>query len=77
MHVPIEKTPKKRTVLQGGKVFLYFFAPPEMLPFHVLAERCNRLSPLLAAPAVLLLVQGQAKAVLTYNIFESAGAVIV
>ena len=48
-----------------------------MLLFHVLAERCKRLSPLLPAPAVLLLVQGQAKAVLTYNIFESAGAVIV
>ena len=48
-----------------------------MLPFHVLADRCKRLSPLLAAPAALLLVQGQAKAVLTYNIFESAGAVIV
>jgi len=54
-----------------------FFAPPEMLPLNVLADRCKRLSPLLAAPAALLLVQGQAKAVLTYNIFESAGAVIV
>ena len=54
-----------------------FFVPLEMLPFHVLADRCKRLSPLLAAPAALLLVQGQAKAVLTYNIFESAGAVIV
>jgi hypothetical protein len=78
LHVPIEKTPKKRTVLRGGdKTFVYFFAHPEMLPFHVLADRCKRLSPLLAAPAVWLSVQGQAKAVLTYNIFESAGAVIV
>jgi hypothetical protein len=32
---------------------------------------------LLAAPAALLLSQGQAKAVLTYNIFESAGNVVV
>ena len=32
---------------------------------------------MLAAPAVLLLSQGQAKAVLTYNIFESAGNVVV
>jgi hypothetical protein len=32
---------------------------------------------LLAAPAALLLNQGQAKAVLTYNIFESAGNVVV
>ena len=33
--------------------------------------------PLLAVPASLLLGQGQAKAVLTYNIFESAGNVVV
>jgi hypothetical protein len=32
---------------------------------------------LLAAPAALLLNQGQAKAVLTYNIFESGGNVVV
>jgi hypothetical protein len=32
---------------------------------------------LLAVPAALLLSQGQAKAVLTYNIFESAGNVVV
>jgi len=32
---------------------------------------------LLAAPAALLLSQGEAKAVLTFNIFESAGNVVV
>jgi len=32
---------------------------------------------LLAAPAALLLLQGQAKAFLTYNIYESAGNVVV
>jgi hypothetical protein len=32
---------------------------------------------LLAAPAALLLLQGQAKAILTYNIFESGGNVVV
>ena len=47
------------------------------MPLRTLAHHCKRLSPLLAAPAVLLLSQGQAKAVLTYNIFESSGAVIV
>ena len=46
-------------------------------PVRVLAKGCRRLSPLLAAPAALLLLQGQAKAVLTYNIFESAGDVVV
>ena len=47
------------------------------MPLLTLAKRCKRLSPLLAAPAALLLAQGQAKAVLTYNIFESAGNVVV
>ena len=45
---------------------------------RVLAQRCQRLSPLLAAPAALLLTQGQAKAVvLTYNIFESGGNLVL
>ena len=46
-------------------------------PLRVLSQCCKRLSPLLAAPAALLLLQGQAKAILTYNIFESAGNVVV
>jgi hypothetical protein len=41
------------------------------------AQRYKRLAPLLTATAALLLGQGQAKAVLIYNIFESAGDVIV
>jgi hypothetical protein len=44
---------------------------------HQLPKFFKRLSPLLAAPAALLLTQGQAKAVLTYSIFESAGNVVV
>jgi hypothetical protein len=47
------------------------------MPLRTLAHHYKRLSPLLAAPAVLLLSQGQAKAVLTYNIFESGGNVVV
>lgn len=47
------------------------------MPFRTLAQRCKRLTPLLAAPAALLLNQGQAKAVLTYYIFENAGNVEV
>ena len=44
---------------------------------HTIAKRFKRFTPLLAAPAALLLSQEQAKAVLTYNIFESAGNVVV
>jgi hypothetical protein len=40
-------------------------------------QQLKYLSPLLAAPAALLLLQGQAKAFLTYNIYESAGNVVV
>ena len=47
------------------------------MPLRTLAKRCSRFTPLLAAPAALLLTQGQAKAVLTYNIFESGGNVVV
>jgi len=44
---------------------------------RTLVKRCKRLSPLLAAPAALLLTQGEAKAILTYYIFENAGNVEV
>ena len=44
---------------------------------RTLAKCCRRFTPLLAAPAALLLSQGEAKAVLTFNIFESAGNVVV
>jgi hypothetical protein len=44
---------------------------------HSLAQRCKRFSPLLAVPAALLLIQGDAKALLTYYISENAGNVEV
>ena len=47
------------------------------MPLRTLAKRCRRLSPILAAPAALLLSQGEAKAILTYYIFENAGNVEV
>jgi MYXO-CTERM domain-containing protein len=51
--------------------------PAATMTFQTLAQHCKPFIPLLAAPAALLLSQGQAKAVLTYNIFESAGNVVV
>jgi len=42
-----------------------------------LVRHCKRLAPLLAAPAIVLLSQGQAKAVLNFYIFESEGNVIL
>jgi hypothetical protein len=47
------------------------------MPLRTPAHHSKRLSSLLAAPAVLLLSQGEAKAILTYNIFESAGNLVV
>jgi hypothetical protein len=60
----------------GGKVngSLHSFAVK--LALHQLPSFFERLSPLLAAPAALLLSQGDAKAILTYNIFESGGSVV-
>ena len=46
-------------------------------PLRTLAQRCKRLSPLLAAPAALLLSQGQAKAILNYNIFQRGSDVVL
>jgi hypothetical protein len=48
-----------------------------MSALHSLAQRCKRFSPLLALPAALLLIQGEAKAFLTYYISENAGNVEV
>ena len=59
----------------GGIVTTNLLAHAVTLPLRTLAKRCKRLTPLLAAPAALLLSQGQAKAVLTYYIFENAGNV--
>jgi len=44
---------------------------------RTLSQRFQRFSPLLAATAALLLSQGQAKALMTYDIYESAGNVVV
>jgi len=46
-------------------------------PLRPLVQHCKRLSPLLAAPTALLLMQGQAKAILTYNIFERGSDVVI
>jgi hypothetical protein len=51
--------------LWGGSNPTNSLAPAVVMPLRTLAKRCMRLSPLLAAPAALLLIQGEAKAVLT------------
>jgi MYXO-CTERM domain-containing protein len=48
-----------------------------IMSLRTLAKRSKRLAPLLAVPAALLLSQGEAKAILTYYIFENAGNVEV
>jgi MYXO-CTERM domain-containing protein len=63
--------------LSGGNIVANFLAPAVFMPHRTLAKRCKRFTPLLAAPAALLLIQGEAKAILTYNIFDSAGNVVV
>jgi hypothetical protein len=61
----------------GGKIAAIAHAYSVVIPLRTLAKHSKRFTPLLAAPAALLLGQEQAQAVLTYNIFESAGNVAV
>jgi hypothetical protein len=61
---------------EGVNITANLLAPAVVTPLRTLAKRCRRLSPLLAAPAALLLTQGEAKAILIYNIFESAGNLV-
>jgi uncharacterized protein YjbI with pentapeptide repeats len=61
----------------GANITANLLVPAVVTPLRTLAKRCRRLSPLLAAPAALLLTQGEAKAILIYNIFESAGNLVV
>jgi hypothetical protein len=68
--------PQKHEFPLGGIIAANLLAPAMVTPLRTLAKRCGRLSPLLAAPAALLLSQGEAKAILTYNIFESGGNVV-
>jgi hypothetical protein len=68
---------KHESPFLGGTFTPNLLAPAVVTPLRTLAKRCRRLLPLLAAPAGLLLTQGEAKAILTYNIFENAGNVVV
>jgi hypothetical protein len=56
----------------------------QIFQFHIVikfplpnSQKFKRFIPLLSASGALLLSQGQAKAVLTYNIFEASGNVVV
>jgi len=54
---------------RGGKIAAHLHSSA-MMALHQLPKYWKRLSPLLAAPAALLLSQGQAKAILNVNIFD-------
>jgi len=66
----------------GARLFtaaeiLKYIKCTEDMKLRTLAKRCKPFTPLLAAPAALLLSQGEAKAILNFNIFESGGNVII
>ena len=76
--MPIASLDNKKHAISRGEhiaAHLHRFAVKPAL--YQLPKLFTRLSPLLAAPTALLLSQQQAKAALTYNIFESAGDVVV
>jgi hypothetical protein len=63
----------------GGKIAADLHSPAMKLISHQLPKHCKRLIPLLAAPAAIATVftSQPAKAVLTFNIFETTGRVVV
>jgi hypothetical protein len=69
-HVPIASLAPRNTQFPGGKITvnLNYFAVESVQ--HHMPKFFKRLLPLLVAPAGLLLSQGQAKAILTINIFD-------
>ena len=69
--------PQAHDFLRGGNIYANLHAHAVITTLRTLAQHCKRLSPLLAAPAALLLSQAPAKAILTYNIFESGSNVVI
>jgi hypothetical protein len=57
-------------IFRWGRIGEYLHSFAMKLATHQIPQRCKRLVPLLAAPAALLLGQGQAKAILNVNIFD-------
>lgn len=72
LHVPIAQPPPSARLSPRGDCNIASkpHSPAVKLLLRNPARHCKRLSPLLAVPAALLLLQGQAKAVLTLNIFD-------
>ena len=71
LHVPIASLAPRNTQFPGGgriTINLHYFAVESAQ--HHMPKFFKRLLPLLVAPAALLLSQGQAKAILTINIFD-------
>jgi hypothetical protein len=69
--------PKGSPSSAGGNIPAYLHSYAVKPQLARLVRRGKRLAPLLAAPAIMLLSQGQAKAVLNFYIFESEGNVIL
>jgi hypothetical protein len=79
LHVPIASPahPEGSLSSAGSNISVYLHSHAVKPQLNGLVRRGKRLAPLLTAPAVLLLSQGQAKAVLNFYIFESGGNVIL
>ncbi len=79
LHVPVASPahPKGSPSSAGSNIPEYMHSYAVKPQLNGLVRRGNRLASLLAAPAIVLLSQGEAKAVLNYYIFESGGNVIL
>ena len=79
LHGPIASPahPKGSPNSAGSSISVCLHSYSVKPQLNGLVRRCKRLAPLVAAPAVLLVSQGQAKAVLNFYIFESEGNVVL
>ena len=79
LHVPIASPahPKGSPSSEGSNVPAYLHSYAVKPQLIGLVRRSKRSASLLAAPAIVLLSQGQAKAVLNFYIFESEGNVVL
>jgi hypothetical protein len=62
---------------RGGKVASDLHHGALKMQISGLFQRCKHIAPLLAAPASLLLLQGQAKAILTFEILQTGSNVTI
>jgi len=75
--MPIEQLSNSRANHSGGGILCNVLTLPNLTSMPRFAQRHKLLAPLLVAPASLLLLQGQAKAILIFEILQTGSDVTI